>query len=308
VHEHGALTPELVALPVMLGAALSAAEPRRALLTGVLCGVLVLVKFPLAIPAVVLVAMSGRVRLAAPAAVITLAAGLAAAWLAGGSGFWRDTLIAQLHSGSRPLTGIIGYWAQSGWNVLGLLFCTGVALALRRRVADRRLLWIAIGLAAANLVTFLTNFKQGTGLNITVPVEASLVAPAVCGAVLALRAARATAPRPRRWMAAGCIVALAFTLAQSISLITAPSNAIPFLRAFSAPAWGITLTGPQFETAVAGARSCPPGQPYNGPPLVALAAGRSLPAGQPDQFLPSHSSTLAAVNAEILAARPVCLG
>jgi hypothetical protein len=102
VHEHGALTPELVALPVMLGAALLAADPDRSAGAGVSCGLLVLIKFPLAIPAVVLVLLAGNVRRAATCAGVTVGAGLAAAWLAGGSGFWRDALIAQIHSGSRP--------------------------------------------------------------------------------------------------------------------------------------------------------------------------------------------------------------
>ena len=107
-------------------------------------------------------------------------------------------------------------------------------------------------------------------------------------------------------MPALCVTALAFSLAQSVSLIAAPHNPIPFLRAFSAPAWEILMTGRQFEQTVAAARACPPGDSYGGAPLVALAAGRSLPAGQPDQFLPSHSPTLTAVNAQIAAARNVC--
>ena len=299
VHEHGALTPELVALPVMLGAALLSADARRGVVTGALCGVLVLIKLPLAIPAVMLVLMSADVRRAAPAALGTLGAGLALTWLAGGSGFWRDVIVAQLHSGSRSLGELGGFWAQAGWNVLGLLVCASVAVWLRRRARDRRLLTVAIALGVANLVTFLSNFKLGTGLNITVPVEASLVPLAAVGIAFAF-AARA------RLAAAACAVGAVFTLAQSISLIASPSHPIPFLRAFSAPAWEITLTPAQFEQAVRNARACPAGQAYGGPPLIALAADRQLPADQPDQFLPSHSVTLAAVNAQITAVTAVC--
>jgi hypothetical protein len=110
----------------------------------------------------------------------------------------------------------------------------------------------------------------------------------------------------RRWVPAVCVAAAAFTLAQSVSLILAPRNPIPFLRAFSAPAWEIVLTAPQWDRTVVAARACPPGEAYGGAPLVALAAGRSLPAGQPDQFLPSHSPTLSAVNAQIGAVKDVC--
>jgi hypothetical protein len=327
VHEHGALTPELVALPVMMSAALLASYPRRGAWVGVLCGVLVLIKLPLAIPAVVLVLMSADVRRAAPAAALTVGGGLAVTWLASGAGFWRDVVVAQLHSGSRSLGELDGFWAQAGWNVVGLLVAAGVAVWLRAQARDRRLLNISIGLAIANLITFLSNFKLGTGLNITVPVEASLVPLAAIGTTFAFRAAAAA--RPRRpatcaagacaagawaagacaagaWAARACAAGTAFTLAQSISLIASPHHPVPFLRAFSAPAWEITLTASQFDQAVANARACPPGQAYGGPPLIALAAGRMLPAGQPDQFLTSHSSTLASVNAQIMAVRAVC--
>jgi hypothetical protein len=303
VHEHGALTPELVALPVMLGAALASAGSSRSssVTAGVLCGLLVLIKFPLAIAAVVLVAVAGDRLRTAVAAALTLGIGLAVSWAAGGSNFWRDTVVAQMHSGSRGLHALSGFWAQAGWNVLGLLACAATAIVLRRRARDHRLLLVITSLAIANLITFLSNFKEGTGLNITVPVEASLVPLAVCGAVFALR----ELPRSRV-TAAACGLGLVFTLAQSVSLIASPHNAIPFLRAFSAPAWEIALTGPQFESVVAGARRCPPGEPYGGAPLAALAAGRLLPAGQPDEFLPTHSPTLAAVARQIAAVHPVC--
>jgi hypothetical protein len=306
IHEHGALTPELVALPVMLGAALLAADDRRGVWTGVLCGLLVLIKFPLAIPAVTIVALAADTRRAALSGALVLAAGLVAAWIGGGDGFWRDVFIAQLHSGSRTLGQLKGFWAQAGWNLVGLLFCAGAAVWLRRFGRDRRLLTISIALAVANLVTFLTNFKEGTGLNITVPVEASLVPLAAIGTVFAFRTARSG--ERTGWLPALCGAALLFTLAQGMSLIASPTDPVPFLRAFSAPAWEITLTAPQFEGAVRDARACPSGEVLGGPPLVALAAGRSLPAGQPDEFLPGHSSTLAAVNAQIAAVKPVCPG
>ena len=307
VHEHGALTPELVALPVMLGAARLAARPGRgaALGAGVLCGGLVLVKYPLAIPALVIVAVARERRWTGGAAAATLGAGLLVSWALGGSAYWTDTILAQMHSGSRSVGALAGFWAQAGWNVVGLLVPALVGVAGWRQAADRRQLLVAGALAGANLVTFLSNVKEGTGLNITVPVEASLVPLAVCGCVFALRrrrAGRAVAT------AAVCLAGIAFTLAQSASLITSPSNAIPFERAFSAPAWEIALTGPEFEDLVANARRCPAGETYDGPPLAALAAGRELPAGQADQFLPTHSPPLAAVARRIAAVHPVCAG
>jgi hypothetical protein len=303
VHEHGALTPELVALPVMLGAARLAARSGRnaAVATGLLCGLLVLIKYPLAIPALVLVAVARERWWTAGTAALTLGAGLAVSWALGGSGYWTDTIIAQMHSGSRSLHALSGFWAQAGWNVIGLLVSALVAVALWRRAADRRQLLVAAALAAANLITFLSNVKEGTGLNIAVPVEASLVPLAVCGATFAVREFAV-----RRATAIVCLAGLAFTLAQSASLIASPTDAIPFERAFSAPAWEIALTAPEFEDLVANARRCPPGEPYGGPPLAALAAGRELPAGQADEFLPTHSPTLAAVARQIAAVHPVC--
>ena len=304
VHEHGALIPEVVSLPVMLGAALLSVDRRRAVAAGVLCGLLALIKVPLVIPAVAIVAFSANPRTTAVTAAITLTAGLALTTILAGESFWRDVFLAQLQTGSRSLGTLKGFWAQAGWNLLGLLFCSGVAIRMRGAAHDRRLMLTTIALAAANVITFLTNFKNGTDLNVTVSVEASLVPLTACGTVFAFRAVR-TAPR-QLWLAAACSIALAFTLAQSASLITSPHNPIPFLRAFSAPAWEITLTAHQLRAAVAAVRTCPPGEPYAGAPLIAFMAGHPPPDDQPDQFLPSHAATLASVHAEILAVRPLC--
>jgi len=138
-------------------------------------------------------------------------------------------------------------------------------------------------------VTFLTNFKVGTGLNVTVPVEAALVPLAVCGTVFAFRA------RAGWWAPAVCIAALLFTLGQSISLIASPRHSVPFLRAGSRPAWFELLSGSQLRAAIATARKCPSGVPYGGPPLIAFAADRPVPAGQPDQFITTHAAVLASV-------------
>jgi hypothetical protein len=307
VHEHGALTPELVAVPVMLGAALLSVDQNRATAAGVLCGLLPLIKVPLIIPAVAIVALSPRPRRTLVWAAATLAAGLLVTTLLAGGDFWREVFLAQTQTGRRTLGTLKGFWAQSGWNVLGLLVCAAALWRLRAAARDRPLLRVAVGLAVANLITFLTNFKQGTGLNITVPVEAALVPLAASGAVFALRTARSPSPGHRaRLIAGACTLGIAFTLAQSVSLMASPHNPIPFLRAESAPAWEILMTGPQLRAAVASARACPPGEPYGGPPLIAFMAGRSVPAGQPDQFITTRASTLSSVRAQIAAVKRVC--
>lgn len=307
VHEHGALTPELVAVPVMLGAAMLSGEEKRAIPAGVLCGLLPLIKVPLVIPAVAILALSARPRRALTWAAATLAAGLLVTTLLAGGDFWREVFLAQTQTGRRTLGTLKGFWAQSGWNVLGLLVCVGALRRFRAAAKDRPLLRIMVGLAVANLITFLTNFKQGTGLNITVPVEAALVPLAASGAVFALRDARSSSPTRRaRLFAGACALGIVFTLGQSISLMASPHNPVPFLRAGSAPAWEILMTGPQLRAAVASARACPPGEPYGGPPLIAFMAGRSVPAGQPDQFITTRAATLTSVRARIAAVKHVC--
>jgi hypothetical protein len=300
VHEHGALTPELVALPVLLGAALLACTPRRAPACGVLCGLLPLIKLPMAIPAVVLLLSCPDRRRCAAYALATAAAGFGLTTALAGGSFWRETVVAQTQTGARSLGRLKGFWAQAGWNVLGLLVCAAFAVRMRPLARDRRMLDVSLALAVAMIVTFLTNFKEGTGLNITVPVEASLVPLAACGCAFAAR------QRSSRLAAVACAIAVAFTVAQSASLIIAPRHSVPFLRAFSRPAWAILMTRGQLLAAVAKARACPPGVPYSGPPLLALAARRPMPAGQPDQFIITHSRELAAFAAQIAAVPKVC--
>ncbi len=307
VHEHGALIPELVAVPVILGAALLSVDERRTVPAGVLCGLLPLIKAPLVIPALAILSLSARPRRTFLWAGATLAAGLLMTSVLAGTDFWREVFLAQTQTGRRTLGTLKGFWAQSGWNVLGLLVCAAALWRFRAAARDRPLLRTMIGVAAANLITFLTNFKQGTGLNITVPVEAALVPLAAAGTLLALRNARS--PRPVRrsgLVASACGLGVAFTFAQSVSLIASPHNPIPFLRAESAPAWEILMTAPQLRAAVATARACPPGEPYGGPPLIAFMAGRSVPAGQPDQFITIRASTLSSARAQILGVKRVC--
>jgi hypothetical protein len=307
VHEHGALTPEVVALPVLLGAALMSAEERRAPLAGVLCGLLPLIKLPFALPAVVLVVLSADARRTAVWAAATLGLGLGVTTLAAGAGFWRDAVVAQTQTGARSLGALKGFWGQAAWNVVGLAVCAAAAVWQRARSRDQRLLRTTIGLAVAVLITLVTNVKAGTSLNVAVPVEAALLPLAACGTVFAFRLARARIHLPRsQWIAGACGAGLLFTAAQSASLIASPHDPVPFLRAGSRPAWEIVMSAPQLRAAVAAARSCPAGEPYGGPPLVAFMANREVPGGQPDQFITTHAAVLRSVRDRIAAAKPVC--
>jgi hypothetical protein len=299
VHEHGALTPELVALPVLLGAVLASVDARRAPLLGVLCGIAPLIKVPLLLPAIVLLALSASPRRAAGWAIATLACGALATTLFGGTNAWRDAVYAQTQSGYRGLGVLKGDWAQAGWNLLGLLVAAAFAVRGRAALGEPKLARASIGLAAAMLLVFVTNVKAGTGLNITVPVEAALVPLAVCGAVLALRT--------RGVATALVMAALAFVAAQSVSLVASPHHPQPFLRLGSKPAWGVVMTASELRRAVAQARTCPPGAAFGGAPLIAFLAGRHPPADQPDQFIISHARTLKGVRLEVGAVPGVCV-
>ena len=107
-----------------------------------------------------------------------------------------------------------------------------------------------------------------------------------------------------RWIAP---VALAFTLAQSLSLVLSPNTATPFIYPTSQRgAWGRDSDTKQVEAAVAKAEACPPGVVYAGPPFIALLAHRAMPDDQPDQFLPSRSTHLADVQKAMDAVQPRC--
>lgn len=306
VRQHGALTPEMVALPLLLWAPLiQRVEP-----LGVVCGLLPLVKVPFVIPALALVLLCRRPGRAAAWAALTLAVGLALSTLLAGGSFWREVVYAQTQSGYRGLGVLPGYWSQAAWNLLGLLVPAALAIAHRAQANDARLLKGSAGLAGALLVTFLTNLKQGTSLTITVPVEAALVPLAACGAVWTLRAATAGPRRDvrARVQAATVVAGLLFVLVQSVSLLASPHHPEPFLRAFSRSAWSVALTRSELDRVTRRVRACPPGLPYGGAPLVAFVAGRSMPDDQPDQFILGHAATLRGVEAQAqrAAARGVC--
>jgi hypothetical protein len=302
VHEHGALTPELVALPVLMAAVLTSVEERRAPLSGLLCGLAPLIKVPFAIPALVVVACSAAPRRTAGWALATAAVGAGATTAIAGTAAWRDAVYAQSQSGYRSLGVLKGFWAQAGWNLVGLAIPATVALRYRAAARDPRLLRVSAGFAVAMIVTFLTNVKQGTGLNITVPVELALLPLAACGTTLALRAARRSARAP----AVACLAGAAFVLAQSGSLLASPRHPQPFLRLGSKPAWGMVLSADGVRAAVAVADRCPSSAAYTGPPLIALLAGRRMPDDQPDQFITAHAATLRGVARRIVAVRPLC--
>jgi hypothetical protein len=304
LHEHGSLTPELIAPPLLLGAALLATrpQPRAAGVAGVLAALAVAVKLPYALPAAAIILLAANRRRALVWAAITLVVETAAAFAIAGSGLWRYIVVAQSHSGWQNAHDLLRVWAQEGWNLLGLVVAAAVALRYRRRLSDPALLRISAGLAVAMLVTLLTNLKHGTALNIVAPIELSLLPLAVAGIVAAAREGG------RRRIAVPAAAA-AFVAAQSISLLASPQpTAFPFLYPTSQPgSWQRGFDNAQIDMLTRQAAACPPGVPFGGGlSYIAFLAHRTMPDGQPDTYLTRDSPTLKTVAAAIDADKPTC--
>ena len=294
LREHGALTPELLAPVVLLGAALLAASPRTAMAAGALAGVAPFIKWPYALPLIAIVLFSAAPRKAITGAAIAIAVQAVAFTALFGFGLWDDSVLAQMYSGRRGLDILKGVWGQAFWSLLGLVALAAVAWWRRAEVRDSPLLKVLVALGVAMLLTVATNYKDGTGLNVLVPVEYALVPLALAGAVFV----------PNRWLG---VAALVFVLAQSASLLLSPNTNTPFLYPTSERgAWGRAGSEADVEREVAKARACPPGVAYGGPPFLAFLAGRPMPDDQPDQFLPSRSSRLADVQRRMDAVQPKC--
>ena len=294
LREHGALTPELLAPVVLLGAALLAASPRTAMAAGALAAVAPFIKWPYALPLIAIVLFSAAPRKAIVGAAIAIAVQAVAFTALFGFGLWDDSVIAQMYSGRRGLDILKGVWGQAFWSLLGLVALAAVAWWRRAEIRDSPLLKVMVALGVAMLLTVVTNYKDGTGLNVLVPVEYALVPLALAGAVFV----------PRRWFG---IAALVFVLAQSASLLLSPNTNTPFLYPSSERgAWGRAGSEADVEREVAKAEACPPGVAYGGPPFLAFLADRPMPDDQPDQFLPSRSSHLADVQKRMDAVQPRC--
>jgi hypothetical protein len=284
VRAHGELLPELFGAPLTLGILL-AGERGRAPLAGLLAAVAVSFKLPFVLPAAVALACSRDRRLALMWGAGWLAAGAVLCLLVFGGDLWRDTVVAQLHSGHRHPA----YLGQAAWGLAGLVLPAAVAVVARRRSVNPSGVVSLAALGSAWLVTILSTTKIGTILNVVVPVEGVLVPLAVTGAVLAWRSGRV------RGLVAGA--AVLFVLAQGVALVAEPARTgLPFLYPGATRGnWGRAASSTQIDAQAAAARACPPGVAYSGGPFVAFVAHRTMPADQPDQFLTEQSSTLHSV-------------
>lgn len=321
LREHAALVPEVLATPLLLGAAIAAARPRGAVLAGVLAALAVGLKVAFVLPAaaILLVAVARNRALAAATAA---GAVLAAATLLGyGGAAWENIVVAQLESGGQSLRYVAELWVQAAWNEAPLVLLAALAWRMRSRSADPALMRTLAALAVGAALLVLTLLKDGSYLTVLVVLEAPLLVLAAAGLVWATRewAARERAPAgaggghvatgggsrsPRGVLATGAVLA-GLVAVQSVSLLASPFDA-PLMR----PPWSELQAGwmvPEdvLEGMVREAERCPPGVPYSGHPWVAFVAGRPMPGGQPDIFILDHP-THAEKAREAAADTPVC--
>src|SRR4051812_40607291 len=131
VHEHGSLTPEVVAAPLLLSAALLSTARRSTPVAAVLAAAAVFVKLPFVVALVPIVALSAVPRRAAVWALGALAVQAIAFTVLFGTGLWTDTVIAQAHVAYRGARDAAEVLAQPAWNLAALVVLAGVAVVRR---------------------------------------------------------------------------------------------------------------------------------------------------------------------------------
>jgi hypothetical protein len=289
LHDHALLTPETLASPLVMGAALLATRPGRAAAVGGVLGALAAAcKLAYALPAV---GIAVAVRRRGYAAGLAISAGVlaAVALAAFGSPLVRGTITAQAQTGLATLHYVGGLWAQAAWNLLPFAVPVAAAVVLRARARDPALLRALLGALAGALLVLGTLLKQGSYLNVLVVAEPPALALAAFGAV-ALWERRAVAPVALAAAGAGA----ALWAVEAGSLLASPGDPVLYGRPFAATAPGWVLGAAAVDRRVAIARACPPGRAYSGPPYLAFLARRRMPGDQPDQFILTHAATFRA--------------
>jgi hypothetical protein len=285
LHDHALLTPETLAAPLVMGAALLAARPgRAAVVGGALAALAAACKLAYALPALGIAVAVRRRRGYAAGLVATAAVLAAAALIAFGTPLVRGTVTAQAQTGFAPLSDVAGLWAQTAWNLLPFAVPAVAAVALQARAADPALLRAVTGALAGALLVLVTLLKQGSFLNVLVVAEPPALTLATFGGV-ALWEARA------RLALAAAAAGAVLGVAEVGSLLASPGDPVLFGRPFAKHAPGRVLGPTAVDRRVAAARACPPGVAYSGPPYLAFLARRHMPGDQPDQFILLHAAT-----------------
>lgn len=305
LHESLTLTPESLAAPLLLAAALlGAGPPRRAVLGGVAAGLAACVKVAFVLPAAALaLGVTARARYAA-SATVTAAALAALSLILYGGALIENVVTAQAQTGARGVAVVAPLLVQAAWNLAPLLVPAALAWPLRARLHDAALLRALGALLLGGLALLPTVFKEGTSLNLIAVIEPAAVALAASAAIALSR--RGRLPERRRLALAAVLACGAFALAQSASLVLSPSDPRLFARPLSDRAYERELSDAQVDDAVERARGCPPGVPYSGEPYLAFVAERPPPGGQPDGFIVQRAEIHAEERDAVTAAGPGC--
>lgn len=304
LREHATLTPEPLATPLLLGAALLAARSRLAAIAGAVATLAVTLKLAFALPAVAVgVAAVRRTRffVAAAAVCLVLAGAFLAVW---GRPLIDNLVVAQGQAGFQPEI-LPGLYAQAIWNLAPLVALAALALLARDRARDAALLRTLVALLAGSLALVVTFVKDGSYLNVLAVIEPAAVPLAAAGLVWLVEG-RSWPGRGRRFVPLAAFASCVFVAAQSLGVLLSPANPIVFGNPFLSRPPGQELSDEGVRQAAARARACPPGVPYSGSPFVAFVAGRQLPADQPDQFIVAKAATHFDLQERIIRARPGC--
>lgn len=309
LHESLTLTPESLAAPLLLGAAVLAADERRrrGQLAGVAAGTAACFKLAFAVPALALAFGAAARRHYATSASLTAAAfGTLALALYGGA-VVENVLTAQAQTGARGPGAVAPLLIQAAWNLAPLLVPAALAWRLRARLADFRLLRSLGTLMIGELLLVPTVLKQGTSLNLLAVIEPTAVVLAAAGVVALGRGERSPSRSavPRAAVAVLAVCA-ATTGLQSASLVLSPDDPGLFARPFSALSYQRPLSDEEVDAEVARAQACPPEVAYSGTPYLAFMAGRSMPADQPDQFIIDRARVHAIKRSAARADEPRC--
>ncbi|HEV7459519.1 MAG TPA: hypothetical protein VGN78_03200 [Solirubrobacteraceae bacterium] len=299
LHDHALLTPETLAAPLVMAAALLGARPGRAAAVGGALGALAAAcKLAYALPAIgIAVAVRRRAYLTA----LLAAAGVLGAFalIVFGSPLVHGTVTAQAQTGFAALGDVAGLWAQAVWNLLPFAVPAIAAIALRRRAADPALLRSLLGALAGALLVLGTLLKQGSYLNVLVVAEPPALSLAAFGAVALWEA------RVRVALAAAAVGAV-LGVVEIGSLLASPGDPVLYGRPLAKRAPGRELGPGAVHRRVALARACPRGLAYSGPPYLAFLARRRMPDDQPDQFILLHADTYRSLRDAAGRDRPRC--
>ncbi|MDX6650386.1 MAG: hypothetical protein QOJ97_2337 [Solirubrobacteraceae bacterium] len=325
VREHALLTPETFAAPLLMGSALLGARTGgAAVAAGALGAGAAAFKLTWLVPvaAIALVAADRRRFVAGAVGAGAVLAGVSLALY--GSALWDNVVTAQLETGTQAPRLILEYAEQAAWNLGPLVVVALSALWLRSRVLDRALLRTLVALAVGAGAVLATMVKDGSYVNVVVPVEPPLVALGAAGLALLVAEVRGRVRpagvarmgiegvgpdgrrRHSRVALVAALAAAALAVAQTVSLLAAPDDPNVFRHPFSGAYYARIASPGEVHARVARARRCPPGVAFSGPPYIAFAAGRRMPGNQGDPFILNragvHSRRVAAARRD----RPRC--